>query len=170
MHALNNALGRPAIDVNRFNAACDAFDARYGLQGSRHYFLLADARSPPQPPSDGATTTTSASVLSRPPKNESDAETTDERCAADGDDQPHVTKEGEEEDEEEEEEGDDEEEEEGVIDVLSYILREQFRYRTRYIPMGGTVRRGREELEQCEAFLSFSEGHVWANRRVGNTW
>jgi hypothetical protein len=167
MHALNNALGRPAIDVNRFNAACDAFDARYGLQGSRHYFLLADARSPPQPPSDG--TTTSASVLSRPPKNESDAETTDERCAADGDDQPHVTAEGGEE-EEEEEEGDDEEEEEGVIDVLSYILREQFRYRTRYIPMGGTVRRGREELGQCEAFLSFSEGHVWANRRVGNTW
>lgn len=42
LHALNNALGRPAMDVKRFEAAADAFDERYGLSGSRLYFLLAD--------------------------------------------------------------------------------------------------------------------------------
>ncbi len=115
------------------------------------------------------------------PKNESDeAENEDGGSENEGALEKEAREEGsqkaddEEEDgeEKEEEEEDDDHNEEGMVDdVLSYILRERFRYRTKYIPMGGTVNRlHREELNQCEAFLSFSAGHVWANRRVGHTW
>lgn len=81
---------------------------------------------------------------------------------------------------EEEEEGEETDESEEIeeekdkkelIDLLSYILRRTFKYRTKYIPLNSTVDRfEREELDQCCAFLSFSESHVWAYRRVGNTW
>lgn len=112
------------------------------------------------------------------PKNESDeAENEDGGSENEGGLEKEAREEGsqktdDEEEDGEEEEEDDEHNEEGIVDdVLSYILRERFRYRTKYIPMGGTVNRlHREELNQCEAFLSFSAGHVWANRRVGHTW
>lgn len=53
MHALNNALGRAAIGVEGFNAACDAFDAHYGLSGSRLYFQMADVSPRPPPLAPG---------------------------------------------------------------------------------------------------------------------
>jgi hypothetical protein len=193
MHALNNALGRAAIGIEGFNAACDAFDARYGLSGSRLYFLLADVSPRPPPLAPGTLPFAGHSQARAPvvafaerhhqrgrwigteltdrPKNESD-EAGNEDGGSENEGGREKTDDEEDWEEKEEEEVDDDHNEEGVIDdVLSYILRERFRYRTKYIPMGGTVNRlHREELNQCEAFLSFSAGHVWANRRVGHTW
>jgi hypothetical protein len=53
--------------------------------------------------------------------------------------------------------------------LLSFILR-QFHCNTEYYAIGEGPRLTDDFLEDCEGFLNFSEGHVWACRKVGNVW
>lgn len=40
MHAINNALGRPALTIHKFWALCDKYDQKNNTKGSRTFFLV----------------------------------------------------------------------------------------------------------------------------------
>lgn len=135
--AINNVLGRKALDETKFNRYCDQYDTKYQTFGSKLYFSVASTSDMTDNLLSFILRKFHIETIYIPPRSlrsDSDSESTDEETDS------------------------------------NIQSKEAVKNKVNSVEECFETCKERLENDTVSGFLCFSFDHVWAYRKIGNTW